>query len=368
MHPVTIPTINNNDSEALLIEWRKQDGSEIQAGDILAVLETTKSTYDLVAEQSGILQITAAAKQSYKFGTTIAHLFGSRSELATVSTKNIEKQKSVVASDLVITKAAQKLIEEHSLQEEQIRGLGKSVIKAADLEPLLAKAGQASPSIRPSAQQLAIGRTVSRSHSVVPKSFIVKKVYCDKAIDYLAEFTQKERVMAGIPDLLVFILRELPSQFPFFFGSLQDDSTFVPSTAGNIGVTFDLGHGLFIPVIKETVQLSLNDIAKKMMGFRMKAMRKSFRSEELSGGDISISINMDVDTLLVIPIILQPQTCMLSLGAIQSELALNENGVPVVHRYFQLGAAFDHRVINGFEANAFLNAIKKRIESLPTQS
>ena len=70
---------------------------------------------------------------------------------------------------------------------------------------------------------------------------------------------------------------------------------------------------------------------------------------------------MDNDTVIVKPIIFPGQTCMLSLGAILKEVVLKNNKVEEIE-YFNLGLSYDHRVINGFEANSFLTEIKNYIE------
>jgi 2-oxoglutarate dehydrogenase E2 component (dihydrolipoamide succinyltransferase) len=60
----------------------------------------------------------------------------------------------------------------------------------------------------------------------------------------------------------------------------------------NIGITIDVGKGLFVLVIKETTNLSINEISEKLIHFRMKAIRKNFNSEDLDGGSFSISIKI----------------------------------------------------------------------------
>ena len=166
----------------------------------------------------------------------------------------------------------------------------------------------------------------------------------------------------GLPDLLVWSIAQLPAQFPFFFGELRERLEFRAASGGHIGVTFDLGGGLFIPVVRDAAQKPLAAIAREMMSFRMKALRKSFKAEDLAGGDISISLNFDADTVFVQPIILPPQTCMVSVGAVLTELVLDAAGQPAARRYLNLGVAFDHRVINGGDANGFATAIKRAIE------
>ena len=364
MHELIIPTINNNDTSALLVEWAIEDGKQVKAGETVAVLETTKSTYDLGSEADGILHTSVQSQEHYDFGATIGYVFADEAErdsfLAQQSTKKTE-----TVSNLVITKSARQIIEEHNISEEQLKSLGKKTIKAKDLQTLIEEKEETpveGETLPISELQQGIGRVVSYSHQTIPKSFILKKVSCDKALDQLASQSKTDGVMISLPDFVVYLVSRMPEKFPFFFGEFRDGKTFYPSKEGHIGVTFDMGSGLFIPVLRNATQRSLPEIAKEIMAFRMKALRNSFKSEELTGGDFSISINMDPDTLFVNPIILPPQTGMLSLGAVQEEIRLDKAGKPGIHRYCHLGLAYDHRVINGYESNAFLSDLKGEIE------
>jgi 2-oxoglutarate dehydrogenase E2 component (dihydrolipoamide succinyltransferase) len=363
MQPIIVPTINSNDTDAKLLAWTKADGEAVQCGETIAVLETTKATFDLAAEKDGLLHPIAEAGRRCAFGTTIGYVFANAAERAAFRGDAIAPTSKATASDdVIITKAARELVARHHISDEKIRALGRRIVKAKDLEALIPEV-PAGEFLALSVQQQSIARVVSRSRATIPDSFLVKKIGVDAALDALAQFSRAEKVMAGLPDLLVWSIARLPEVFPFFFGTLGDGLRFRPSKAGNIGVTFDLGRGLFIPVVKGAAGLSLREIARTMMGFRMKALRAGFHAEELGGGDLTLSLNMDADVLLVQPIILPPQTCMLSLSAVLKELVLDATGRPVERRSIQLGVAFDHRVINGFEANALANAIKARLES-----
>ena len=358
MQPIIVPTINSNDTDALLVSWVKSDGDAVARGETIAVLETTKASFDLAAESDGILQTTAVARQRYDFGATIGRLFANAAERAQHGAEK-PVETSAAGDGPVVTKPAQELIAKHGLTDAQVRALGKKIIKAADLDAIIPRDDN---TLAPTAQQLTIARTVARSRATIPDAFLLKKIAVDAALAALGEFSRAEKALAALPDLLVWIVARLAPEFPFFFGALREDLRFAPSAAGNIGVTFDVGTGLFIPVVRNAAALSLKDIAKQTMGMRMRALRNTFHAEELAGGDLSISLNTDADIVFVQPIILPPQTCMLSLGAVMSEVAIDADK-PVARRLIHLGAAYDHRVINGFQANAFINAIKARIES-----
>ena len=361
MQPIVVPTINSNDTDVLLVSWAKGDGETVRRGETIVVLETTKAIFELDAECDGVLQTQAVVQKRYPFGSTIGWLFASAAERE--QRQNAGATPDIGApAEFVISKAAQELAAKHSLTTEQLRSLGRRVVKTADLEALIPPVDRAR-TLAPTLQQMTIARTVARSRATIPDAFLLKKITVDAALAAFGKFSREEKTMIALPDLLVWIAARLASDFPFFFGALRDDLRFVPSSDGNIGVTFDLGTGLFIPVVRNAAALSLKDVAKIMMGFRMRALRNTFNASELAGGDLSISINMDADILFVQPVILPPQTCMLSVGAVLTELVLDAGGMPVSRRFIQLGAAYDHRLINGFQANAFLNAIKARIET-----
>lgn len=361
MQPIIVPTINSNDTDAILVSWVKHDGDTVSRGDTIAVLETTKASFDLAAEVDGVLQTAAVAGKRYEFGATIGRLFADATEHFAHAPSCVPVT-AAATGEFVVTKAAQELIDRHGVSDAQLRTLGKTVIKAADVEILIPRPEEAG-TIAPNAQQLTIARTVSRSRSTIPDAFLLKKVAVDGALGALAEFSREEKAMVALPDLLVWAVARLTAEFPFFFGSLREDLRFVPSRSGNIGVTFDVGSGLFIPVVRDAATRPLKEIAKQMMSFRMRALRNRFHAEELIGGDLSISLNTDSDILFVQPIILPPQTCMLSLGSVLDETVLSPEGVLGTRRFIQLGVAYDHRVINGYQANAFVNTIKSRIET-----
>jgi 2-oxoglutarate dehydrogenase E2 component (dihydrolipoamide succinyltransferase) len=366
MQPIIVPTINSNDTDARLVTWAKGDGDTVQPGETLAVLETTKATFDLAAEIGGVLHTVVLASERCAYGATIGWIFADAGERAQFIHRQLVDEPAVaVATDYVLTKAAEALVEQYGIPPERLRALGKRVLKADDIDALLrTPPGPIAPLrlLTPSEAQQSIARVVSRSRAAIPDSFLVKKIAVDAALAALAEFGRAQQVLLGLPDLLAWVVARRAGDFPYFFGELRDDLTFAPSQAGNIGVTFDLGDGLFIPVLREAGSKSLVEIAKALMGFRVRAMRGKFDASELRGGDLTISLNMDADTVFVQPVILPPQTCMLAVGAVMPELTMGADGVVTQRRYLHLGVAFDHRVINGFHANAFANAIKMRIE------
>lgn len=376
MFEVVVPKLNNNDEECVLRQWLAADGERVEADDVVAVLETSKATFDLVSEQAGVLHRLVAAGTECRFETVIGHLFAGEEERRAFLAERAPAggnggNGGHGAGTLTVTRGARELMAEKGIDESRLLALGKSVIKRSDVEALLAAvpapAGEpaqagAGGGFEPlSRHQQAVARTVSLSHRNVPRAFVLVKVWCDRLQERLQRFMAETETMAGLPECVVKAVAGLPGRFPGFFGSYEEGRGFRPAGAAHVGVTMDVGKGLSIPVVREAAGKSLGEIADQLMDFRIKALRDAFREEDLLGGTISLSVNNDRDVLFALPIILPSEVCMLSLGSLQEEPAVMD-GALRVRTSVSLGLAYDHRVINGFDAVQFLQAVKAALE------
>lgn len=69
--PIIVPAINANDADAVLVSWEKPHGAEVRRGALLAILETSKVCFELMADHDGILAVCGEAGKSYPFGATL---------------------------------------------------------------------------------------------------------------------------------------------------------------------------------------------------------------------------------------------------------------------------------------------------------
>jgi len=310
-----------------------------------------------------VFQHVVAAGDQCKCGDVVAYIFDSDEERQTFL-NGWQREAAAHTTAVTITKSAQTLIDQHHITDAQVYALGKKLVKRSDIEALLNQQTEKhGNTIELPRRQLAIGDVVSRSHTTIPKAFLLMKVYCDDALTLLNSLSVQEDCMIGLTELLVKIVAALRPRFPFCFGTLADAQRFVVADESHIGVTLDVGKGLFIPVIRNVEAQSLSQIARQLMDFRIKAFRDSFNGEDLTGGSITISLNTDADTIFVLPVILPEQSCMLSLSAVQAELVLTSDQTLATRSFINVGLAYDHRVINGYDAVQFVKAIKAHVEA-----
>jgi 2-oxoglutarate dehydrogenase E2 component (dihydrolipoamide succinyltransferase) len=358
MKPIIVPKVNNNDDSCVLLEWRVADGERVEAGAAIAVLETSKATVDLLAEHAGVVLRTAAVQESHAFGASLGWIFDDAEALAR-HRAGAELASSSGSAPLTLTDAAKELVAARGITEAQLRALGKTVIKRDDIEALLQPAATAAHvPAGGDRRQAAIARVVSQSHATIPRAFLLVRVDCERALATVAAVREREDVFIGLPELLVRAVAALAERFPRLYTVAG-----VAPTDPDVGVTFDFGRGLYVPVVRAARSRSIRELAVALAELKMKAVRDQFTAEDLRGGHISISLNTAPDVVLSLPIILPEQVCMVSLGGLVSEFAPDGDGRPVLRRVAHVGIAYDHRFVNGFEAMQFASAIKRGLEA-----
>ncbi len=135
----------------------------------------------------------------------------------------------------------------------------------------------------------------------------------------------------------------------------------------NIGMAVDLpGRGLIVPVIKNADQLSLVGLAKTANDLADRARGKKLKPEEAQGGTFTITNPGVFGSLFGTPVINQPQVAILGIGAIEKRPIVVEdadgNDSIVIKTMSYFGISYDHRLVDGADADRFMIDVKKVIE------
>jgi 2-oxoglutarate dehydrogenase E2 component (dihydrolipoamide succinyltransferase) len=356
MVDITIPKLNTVDTRYTVIEWLFPEGATVPAAAAVAVVETSKATQELVCEEGGVLHRLVDPPSECELGAVIGRLFPSDEERRDFLAAGSPDPVADEPADLVITKAARDLIDRLGVTTEQVRSLGKRIITGADIQRLSSRpAGDRYELPR---TQRAIARVVDQSHRTIPAAFTVVKV--EAGPDQVV----RDGVRIGVPERVISAVAGMVSDFPLFFARLVDDTAVLPDGA-HVGVTVDVGTGLYVPVVRDAQQVPLVELARRLTEFRVQALRCEFRETELTGATIAVSLNDEPGVVLAQPLILPPLVAMLSVGATQPELYFDGTGEIRSRRCFHLGLAYDHRLINGRDAVLFLKALTHRLEERP---
>jgi 2-oxoglutarate dehydrogenase E2 component (dihydrolipoamide succinyltransferase) len=134
----------------------------------------------------------------------------------------------------------------------------------------------------------------------------------------------------------------------------------------NIGMATALEEGLIVPVIKHADEKSLLGLAREVNDLAQRARAKTLKPDEVQGGTFTLTNHGVSGSLFATPIINQPQTGIMGIGALQKRVlvvTLNGQDAMVIRPMIYLTLTFDHRILDGAVADRFVGTVKKTLET-----
>jgi 2-oxoisovalerate dehydrogenase E2 component (dihydrolipoyl transacylase) len=157
---------------------------------------------------------------------------------------------------------------------------------------------------------------------------------------------------------LLLALREFPQ-----INARFDDEAGVVTRYGavHLGVATQTPHGLLVPVLRHAETLDLWSIAGEVARLAESARAGHSTRAELSGSTITVTSLGPLGGIVTTPIINRPEVAIVGVNRIV-ERPVVRGGQVVVRRTMNLSSSFDHRVIDGADAAAFVQALRARLE------
>jgi 2-oxoglutarate dehydrogenase E2 component (dihydrolipoamide succinyltransferase) len=180
--------------------------------------------------------------------------------------------------------------------------------------------------------------------------------------EFLARTGTKLTYMPFIFQAITNALRK----FPIFNAQVSGDQIVYKQDI-NLGMAVALDWGLIVPVIKRADDLSISGLARAANDLADRARNKQLKPDEVAGGTFTITNPGVFGGLFGTPIINQPQVAILGIGAIEKRAKVlttpeGDDFIAIRHMaYFAL--SFDHRIIDGADAERFLAYVKELLEA-----
>jgi 2-oxoglutarate dehydrogenase E2 component (dihydrolipoamide succinyltransferase) len=134
----------------------------------------------------------------------------------------------------------------------------------------------------------------------------------------------------------------------------------------NLGMAVALDWGLIVPVIKQADTLSLVGLAKAANDLAERARAKKLKPEEVQGGTFTITNPGVFGSLFGTPVINQPQVAILGIGTIEKRpVAVTDadgNDTIAIKTMAYFAITYDHRLVDGADADHFMNDLKAMLE------
>jgi pyruvate/2-oxoglutarate dehydrogenase complex dihydrolipoamide acyltransferase (E2) component len=178
--------------------------------------------------------------------------------------------------------------------------------------------------------------------------------------DQKEAFLKNEKVrLTYLPFVIMNTARAL-KRHRIFNSSWSDEGIIVKKHI-NIGMAVSLEDGLIVPVIKDADKKTLVEIAKVSQDLAQRARNKKLKPDEVQDGTFTVTNYGSSGSLFGTPIILLPQVSILGMGTIVKKPVVINDAI-AIRSMMYMSLSFDHRVVDGAQADKFLITIKESLE------
>ncbi|MEO8637188.1 MAG: dihydrolipoamide acetyltransferase family protein [Gemmatimonadales bacterium] len=408
--------------EGRLVEWKKQEGEAVAAGDVLAEVETDKAVMDLVARASGVmLKHLVPAGTTLAVGKTVGVIgkVGEEVAVPAVETRSAAPAAApppasvpakaplatvppapnappvasspapAVAADgtagrIKASPLAKKIAADRGLNLAGIHGSGpEGRVVARDLDQAAASAAPPATTSRSAVAETAsftdvplsllrktIAKRLAQSIGPVPTFYLTSEIDMERvweAREALNTASANEKSESGKPskisinDIVIKAVAAALRQHPACNAWWQEDRIRYWADV-HVSMAVAIEDGLITPVIRHADQKSLREISAESRELAGRARERRLAPEEYTGGTFSVSnlgmFEIDQFTAVINP----PEAGILAVGGtVQKPVVVD--GQVVVRRRMRVTLSCDHRIIDGATGAAFLKTLKLMLEN-----
>jgi len=401
-------------TEGTVATWLKKVGDKVSEGDMLAEIETDKATMEFESFNEGTLlyigiqegesapidsllaiigpagtDISGIADNYKKDGASIPTATNSAVEVIQPTTVNsqttTENTERIFASPL-----AKQIAKDKGINLSQIKGSGEngritksdvenfipSVYAApsqtsqpttdnaqpkTDVRPFVPAGETISEVIKNSQMRKIIAKRLSESIFTAPHFYLTIEVAMDEAIRSRATINTIPDTKVSFNDMVIKASAMALKKHPKVNSQWSDDAITINHHV-NVGVAVAVEDGLVVPVLRFTDQMSLSQIGGNVKDLAVKAKTKKLQPAEMEGSTFTVSNLGMFGIQSFTSIINQPNSAILSVGAIE-EKPVVKNGQIVVGNTMTLTLACDHRTVDGATGAQFLQTLRQYLEN-----
>lgn len=413
---IVMPKLGWTMEEGVLVEWLKQDGQAVNAGDILFTVESDKALQEIESFDSGILRIPPDSPppgSTIKVGVVLAYLAQPGETLSfdapptvreaetspTRETAPIQVELAGGAAALRgalsepnISPRARRIAGELGVDWTVLQGSGRTGriverdVRAAADHRSMARALQPAPeAVEPAAlprstpsielgvkrealsptRQVIARRMSESSHTTAPVT-LMTEVDATELVrlreQLKADPKTSQQAIPSYSDLLLKLSAHALQEHPALNARLEGQER-VTEPSIHIGIAVDTVRGLVVPVVRNVQIKSLRELASEAQSLIQRTRDGKTNADELRGSTFTITNLGMYEIDLFTPIINLPECAILGVGRIvPKQVVLDGHERVGVRQMMGLSLTFDHRLVDGAPAARFLQRIKQLVE------
>ena len=396
---INMPRLSDTMEEGTLAKWFKKVGDTVKEGEILAEIETDKATMEFESFHDGILLHIGIDEGSTAPVDSIIAIIGSKGEDISSLLKNAdlkvkeepkpevkEEPKPVFKEEpkpvsnnnkpsdrILISPLAKSLAKEKGIDISSVKGTGDNgrIIKR-DIDSFkpsnYSQFSQPSPQLTESSYETqnstmrkAIAKRLADSKFSAPHYYLNIELEMDNMISFRKQFIQTQNIKISFNDIIAKAVSLSLAKHPKVNSRWYDDKIIFNEHV-HLGVAVAVDDGLIVPIVKFANSKDLPQINTEIKDFAERAKNKKLTPAEIEGSTFTISNLGMFGIESFTSIINQPNSAILSIGAIVQKPIIKNNEV-VVGNTMKLTLACDHRTVDGATGSLFLKTLKEYVEN-----
>ncbi len=411
--PIELPQVGESVVEGIIDRWLKKPGDRVEKYDPLVEVITDKVNMEMPAPFGGVLtRILVQEGATIPFGAVIAEMDTEDAEALAGAPKPPPERASSAGTVGVLVESrvsvgptgasggeeaapepapparrgyspvVMKLAQERGVDLSRVRGTGINgrVTKKDVLDFIEASTAATPVAGTPAPPPVArddeeiveltpvrriIAQNMAMSASQIPTAWTMIEVDVTNLLE-LRQAT-RERLRAEGQDItaLPFVIKVVAvalKEHPYLNASWRDGRVALKKGV-HVGVAVAAPTGLVVPVIRNADSLSISDINKALRSLVSHAREGSLSLDEVHDGTFTVNNAGALGTLVSKPIINFPQAGILTTESTQRRPVVVGDDI-VARSMMNMCLSFDHRIIDGYEAAAFLRSVKSGLEGM----
>jgi 2-oxoisovalerate dehydrogenase E2 component (dihydrolipoyl transacylase) len=393
-----LPDIGEGIAEAEIVAWHVAVGDRVEEDQPLADMMTDKATVEMESPVSGtIVALAGEPGDQIAIGSTLVTIETdaeatepsppppppqgediAKPEVAPAAPPPEPPQAEPVAprARVLATPAVRARAEALGIDLAQVQGTSDR-LRHADLDAYLLyhrREGYQPPGQGPTRPDEAIrviglrrriAENMAASKRHIPHFSYVDELDVTALEAMRGELNAQRRdrpKLTLLPFLIVALCKALP-EFPMLNARYDDEAGIVTRYgAVHLGIATQTDQGLMVPVLRDAQDYNLWQLAREIGRLSQAARSGAAKPQELSGSTLTLTSLGPLGGIATTPVINRPEVAIVGPNRI-IERPVFKNGAVVAAKLMNLSISCDHRVVDGWDAASFVQAVKRLIET-----
>ncbi|MFM2098734.1 MAG: hypothetical protein RLZZ366_273 [Pseudomonadota bacterium] len=388
-----LPDIGEGIAEAEIVAWHVKVGDAVSEDQGLADMMTDKATVEMESPVSGIVRELAGAEgDMVAIGATLVVIETEGADIIPaeaapepeIAPTHFIPEPHPEATPIAVPQPGPQALASPAVRARALAlGVDLAQVKAreggrvrhADLDNYLrynASQGFASAGVTRSDEVIKvigmrrrIAENMAASKRHIPHFTYVEEIDVTKLEEMRADLNahRGERPkLTLLPLLIVAICKALPD-FPMMNARYDDEAGVVTRHgAVHLGIATQTESGLMVPVLRDAQDRNIWQLAREIARLAEAARSGSAKNEELSGSTLTITSLGPLGGIATTPVINRPEVAIIGPNRI-IERPIYDGDKIVRAKLMNLSISCDHRVVDGWDAASFVQAVRKLLET-----